>query len=53
MGIWTDDGVGADFGIVADGVDVRVFATGRALLFGVHDLLRARAIYARWIGASS
>jgi adenylyltransferase/sulfurtransferase len=38
---------------VADGVDVRVFATGRALLFGVHDLLRARAIYDRWIGASS
>lgn len=38
---------------VADGVDVRVFATGRALLFGVHDLLRARAIYDRWIGAST
>lgn len=36
----------------ADGVDVRVFATGRALLFGVHDPLRARAIYDRWVGAS-
>ncbi len=37
----------------ADGVDVRVFPTGRALLFGVHDLLRARAIYDRWVGANA
>ena len=37
----------------ADGVDVRVFPTGRALLFSVHDLLRARAIYDRWVGANA
>jgi adenylyltransferase/sulfurtransferase len=35
----------------ADGIQLRVFASGRALLFGVHDLLRARAVYDRWIGA--
>lgn len=36
----------------ADGIRLRVFTTGRALLFGVHDLLRARAVYDRWVGAS-
>jgi adenylyltransferase/sulfurtransferase len=36
----------------ADGADLRVFSTGRALLFGVHDPLRARALYDRWVGAS-
>lgn len=35
-----------------DGVDVRVFASGRALLFGVHDPLRARAIYDRFVGGA-
>jgi adenylyltransferase/sulfurtransferase len=29
-----------------------VFPGGRALLFGVHDPLRARTLYDRWIGAS-
>lgn len=38
---------------VADGVDIRVFASGRALLFGVHDLLRARALYDRWVGGGA
>jgi adenylyltransferase/sulfurtransferase len=37
---------------VADGCRFSVFATGRALLFGVQDPLRARALYDRWIGAS-
>ncbi|MGE3354127.1 MAG: ThiF family adenylyltransferase [Planctomycetota bacterium] len=36
----------------ADGVSVRVFPGGRALLFGVQDPLRARALYDRWIGTS-
>lgn len=36
-----------------DGADLRVFATGRALLFGVNDLLRARAIYDRWVGGNA
>lgn len=34
----------------ADGVRFSVFPGGRALLFGVHDPLRARALYDRWIG---
>ncbi len=37
----------------ADGVGIRVFASGRALLFGMHDLLRARALYDRWIGGGA
>jgi len=36
----------------ADGAQIRVFASGRALLFGVQDPLRARALYDRWIGAN-
>ncbi|MBL9078639.1 MAG: ThiF family adenylyltransferase [Planctomycetes bacterium] len=36
----------------ADGVRFSVFASGRALLFGVQDPLRARALYDRWIGLS-
>ncbi|MBK8096594.1 MAG: ThiF family adenylyltransferase [Planctomycetes bacterium] len=35
----------------ADGVRFSVFPGGRALLFGVQDPLRARALYDRWIGA--
>ncbi len=35
---------------VVDGVRISVFAGGRALLFGVRDPLRARALYDRWIG---
>ncbi|MCA3007400.1 MAG: ThiF family adenylyltransferase [Phycisphaerales bacterium] len=35
----------------ADGVRFSVFRDGRALLFGVADLLRARALYDRWVGA--
>ncbi len=35
-----------------DGVQLRVFSSGRALLFGVQDPLRARALYDRWIGAN-
>jgi adenylyltransferase/sulfurtransferase len=34
----------------ADGCRFSVFPGGRALLFGVHDPLRARALYDRWIG---
>ncbi|MBL8754867.1 MAG: ThiF family adenylyltransferase [Planctomycetes bacterium] len=34
----------------ADGVRFSVFPGGRALLFGVRDPLRARALYDRWIG---
>jgi len=33
-----------------DGVRVTVFPGGRALLFGVQDPLRARALYDRWLG---
>lgn len=33
----------------ADGIRFTVFPGGRALLFGVNDLLRARAIYDRWL----
>ena len=36
---------------VADGVRFSVFPGGRALLFGVRDPLRARALYDRWIGS--
>ncbi|MBX3465031.1 MAG: ThiF family adenylyltransferase [Planctomycetes bacterium] len=36
----------------ADGCRFSVFPGGRALLFGVHDPLRARALYDRWIGSS-
>jgi len=36
---------------VADGVRFSVFPGGRALLFGVQDPLRARALYDRWVGA--
>ena len=36
----------------ADGCRFSVFPGGRALLFGVHDPLRARALYDRWVGAS-
>jgi len=36
----------------ADGCRFTVFPGGRALLFGVRDPLRARALYDRWIGAS-
>ncbi|MBM4061035.1 MAG: thiazole biosynthesis adenylyltransferase ThiF [Planctomycetes bacterium] len=36
----------------ADGVRFSVFPGGRALLFGVRDPLRARALYDRWIGRS-
>ena len=35
----------------ADGVRFSVFPGGRALLFGVRDPLRARALYDRWIGS--
>ncbi|HLQ36692.1 MAG TPA: thiazole biosynthesis adenylyltransferase ThiF, partial [Planctomycetota bacterium] len=35
----------------ADGCRFSVFPGGRALLFGVHDPLRARVLYDRWIGA--
>lgn len=35
----------------ADGVRFSVFPGGRALLFGVHDPLRARALYDRWVAA--
>ena len=34
----------------ADGCRFTVFPGGRALLFGVHDPLRARALYDRWLG---
>ncbi len=37
---------------VADGCRFSVFPGGRTLLFGVHDPLRARALYDRWIGVS-
>ena len=37
---------------LADGCRFSVFANGRALLFGVQDPLRARALYDRWVGAS-
>ena len=37
---------------VADGCRFSVFPGGRTLLFGVHDPLRARALYDRWIGLS-
>ena len=33
----------------ADGCRFTVFPGGRALLFGVHDPLRARALYDRWL----
>lgn len=36
----------------ADGCRFSVFQGGRALLFGVQDPLRARALYDRWIGLS-
>ncbi|MGK0435147.1 MAG: hypothetical protein ACJA0V_004306, partial [Planctomycetota bacterium] len=32
-----------------DGCRFTVFPGGRALLFGVHDPLRARALYDRWL----
>jgi len=35
----------------ADGCRFSVFPGGRALLFGVTDPLRARALYDRWVGA--
>lgn len=35
----------------ADGVRFSVFRDGRAILFGLDDVLRARALYDRWIGA--
>lgn len=35
----------------ADGARFSVFPTGRALVFGVQDPLRARALYDRWVGA--
>ena len=35
----------------ADGIRFSVFRDGRAILFGLDDLLRARALYDRWIGA--
>lgn len=34
-----------------DGVRLSVFRDGRALIFGLADLLRARALYDRWVGA--
>lgn len=34
-----------------EGIGFRVFAGGRALLFGVTDPLRARALYDRYVGA--
>lgn len=34
----------------ADGVRFTVFQDGRALLFGVRDPLRAKALYDRWLG---
>ena len=37
---------------VADGCRFSVFPGGRALLFGVRDPLRARALYDRWIGGA-
>ena len=33
----------------ADGCRFTVFPGGRAILFGVQDLLRARALYDRWL----
>lgn len=36
----------------ADGAELRVFANGRALLFGVNDPNRARALYDRWVGTN-
>lgn len=36
---------------VGDGVRFSVFPGGRALLFGVADVLRARALYDRWVGS--
>lgn len=36
----------------ADGCRFTVFPGGRTLLFGVHDPLRARALYDRWVGLS-
>ena len=36
----------------ADGVRFTLFPGGRALLFGVRDPLRARALYDRWVGGS-
>jgi adenylyltransferase/sulfurtransferase len=35
----------------ADGARFSVFPTGRALVFGVQDPLRARALYDRWVAA--
>ncbi|MCR9246774.1 MAG: ThiF family adenylyltransferase [bacterium] len=35
---------------VADGCRFSVFPGGRALVFGVRDPLRARALYDRWVG---
>jgi adenylyltransferase/sulfurtransferase len=35
---------------VADGCRFTVFPGGRALLFGVVDPLRAKALYERWLG---
>lgn len=35
----------------ADGCRFSVFASGRALLFGVQDENRAQALYDRWVGA--
>lgn len=35
-----------------DGVRFTVFPGGRALLFGVRDPLRARALYDRWVGGA-
>jgi adenylyltransferase/sulfurtransferase len=35
----------------ADGCRFSVFPGGRALLFGVDDPLRARALYDRWVGS--
>jgi adenylyltransferase/sulfurtransferase len=37
---------------VADGCRFSVFPGGRALLFGVRDPLRARALYDRWVGGT-
>lgn len=36
----------------ADGCRFSVFPGGRTLMFGVHDPLRARALYDRWLGLS-
>jgi molybdopterin/thiamine biosynthesis adenylyltransferase len=35
----------------ADGVRFSVFPSGRALLFGVQDPLRAQALFDRWVGS--